>query len=254
MKLFFRQVGESGPAIVILHGVFGSADNWLTTGKQLAEQGYRVFMIDQRNHGRSPWSDEFGYVEMANDLKEFLEEQHLTNPILIGHSMGGKTVMQFAMSYPKAYQKMVVVDIAPRFYPIHHDRILRGMNLMPLNSLKSRQEADEFFSAYEDNPGTRSFILKNLARAESGGFTWRINLPVLTREIEIVGGELMGVKPTDKPVLFLRGGLSTYITKEDEAEIHRIFTNAKIETIEGAGHWVQADQPAAFLKAVLSFV
>jgi esterase len=254
MKLFYRQAGETGPAIVILHGVFGSADNWLTVSKQIADKGYRVFMLDQRNHGRSPWSDDFGYLEMAADLHEFLEDQQITDPILIGHSMGGKSVMQYAMSYPDAWKKMVVVDIAPRFYPIHHDGILKGMNLMPLDTIRTRQEAEDFFARYEDNPGTRAFILKNLARADGGGFAWRLNLPVLTKEIGTVGGELIGIRPTDKPVLFLRGEKSTYITPEDEAEIHRIFRHATIETIAGAGHWVQADQPAAFTEAVLRFL
>ena len=254
MKLFFRQAGETGPAIVILHGVFGSADNWLTVGKQIADLGFRVFMLDQRNHGRSPWSDDFGYQEMAEDLQEFLNDQQITDPILIGHSMGGKTVMQYAMNYPDTWQKMVVVDIAPRFYPVHHTSILKGMNLMPLAAMKSRQEAEMFFTQYEDHPGTRNFILKNLARGENGGFSWRLNLPVLTREIETVGGELSGIRTITKPVLFLKGALSSYITDEDEKEIRRIFTDVRIETIAGAGHWVQAEQPQAFIEAVMKFI
>ncbi|PMD97368.1 alpha/beta hydrolase [Siphonobacter sp. BAB-5405] len=254
MKLFFRQAGESGPAIVILHGVFGSADNWLTVGKQIAEKGFRVFMLDQRNHGRSPWSDDFGYQEMAEDLHEFIQDQQLTDPLLIGHSMGGKTVMQFALNYPELLDKMVVVDIAPRFYPVHHTGILKGMNLMPLATLKNRQDAETFFTQYEDHPGTRAFVLKNLARADEGGFTWRLNLPVITREIETVGSELSGIHPVSKPVLFVRGELSSYITEEDEKEIFRIFPQARVETIAGASHWVQADQPEAFIEAVMNFV
>lgn len=253
MKLFFRQAGETGPAIVILHGVFGSADNWLTVGKQIADLGFRVFMLDQRNHGRSPWSDDFGYHEMAEDLQEFLNDQQITDPILIGHSMGGKTVMQYAMNHPDTWQKMVVVDIAPRFYPVHHTSILKGMNLMPLAAMRSRQEAENFFTQYEDHPGTRNFILKNLARGDNG-FTWRLNLPVLTREIETVGSELSGIRTVTRPVLFLRGELSSYIADEDEKEIRRLFTDVRIEMIAGAGHWIQAEQPQAFIEAVMKFI
>ena len=140
MKLFFRQTGESGTPLVILHGVFGSADNWLTVAKVLGER-YRVFTVDQRNHGRSPHSHEFDYEVMAADLHEFITDQGLENPVVIGHSMGGKTAMQFAMTYPAAWSKLVVVDIAPKFYPIHHDRILTGLNAIDLTTLENRQHS-----------------------------------------------------------------------------------------------------------------
>ncbi|MCY7350936.1 MAG: alpha/beta fold hydrolase [Cytophagaceae bacterium] len=254
MKLFFRQTGETGPALVILHGIFGSADNWLTVAKMLSTQ-FRVFTLDQRNHGRSPHHDDFDFEVMAADLKEFIDDQNLEAPIILGHSMGGKTAMQFAMNYPDAWSKLVVVDIAPKFYPIHHAPILAGLNAIDLRTLSGRQQAEELLSRYEANPGVRQFLLKNLYRdATTGHFGWRLNLPVLTRDIHLVGSELTYLRPTPKPVLFLRGAESTYILPEDERDILRIFPSALIRTIAGAGHWVQADQPVAFVEAVTEFV
>lgn len=253
MKLFFRQTGETGPALIVLHGIFGSADNWLTVGKVLGEH-FRVFLLDQRNHGRSPRSEDFGYQEMAADVMEFISDQGLENPIVLGHSMGGKTAMQFVMQYPEAYSKLVVVDIAPKFYPIHHAQILAGLNSMDLEKLASRQAADEHLRRYEDHEGTRQFLLKNLYRnPDTNRFDWRLNLAVITRDIHLVGSELTNPRVTTKPVLFLRGEQSSYIQPEDEADIRRIFPNAQIETIAGAGHWVHADQPEAFVEAVTQF-
>lgn len=255
MNLFFRKTGEHGTPIVILHGIFGSSDNWLTVGKMIADAGFVVYVLDQRNHGRSPWSDEFSYEAMAADLMEFIESEGLIQPLIIGHSMGGKIAMQFAMNYPEAFAKMIVVDIAPKFYPIHHDQILKGLNAIDLAVLPSRQAADDTLARYEPNLMVRQFLLKNLYRnPETGQFSWRINLAVLTKEIHTVGNELTNPRVIEKPVLFMRGAESPYVTSEDETVIRQIFPQAQIEAIAGAGHWVQADQPEAFVKAVISFV
>jgi esterase len=254
MKLFFRETGApDAPAMVILHGVFGSSDNWLSIGKVLGED-FRVIMADQRNHGQSPRSEAFGYTEMAQDLAELLEDLNLQNPILIGHSMGGKTVMQFAQDYPQAFSKLIVVDIAPKFYPIHHGAILQGLNAIPLETLASRQVADQLLAPYEDNPGVRQFLLKNLYRnSATGQFAWRLNLPVLTREIHGVGEELHLPRPIEQPALFMHGSESRYVLPEDHSAIERIFKQASFVEIQGAGHWVQADQPQAFVEAVRAF-
>lgn len=255
MKLFFRETGTSGTPIIILHGIFGSSDNWLGIGKVLAEN-YRVFMLDQRNHGQSPHSDVFNYEVMAADLKEFIDEYQLENPIIIGHSMGGKTVMQFAMNYPDAFAKMVVVDIAPKFYPVHHTMILQGLNSVNLETLASRTEANEHLKRFEEQEGVRQFLLKNLWRNPEKGnqFDWRINLSVITQNIDVVGHELEHEHPVEKPVLFLAGANSHYIQPEDERKIWELFPNYTIEKIEGAGHWVQADKPKEFIEAVTNFI
>ncbi|MEA5139361.1 alpha/beta fold hydrolase [Arcicella rigui] len=255
MKLYFRQSGESGSPIIILHGIFGSSDNWLTIGKILGEEN-RVFMVDQRNHGQSPRSDEFNYDVMAADLHEFILEHKLENPIIVGHSMGGKAVMQFAMSYPDAFSKMVVVDIAPKYYPVHHSMILQGLASVDLKNLKSRTEANEILSRFEENEGVRQFLLKNLWRnpVKNNEFDWRINLPVITQNIDVVGHELQNEQTVEKPALFIRGSESHYIQPEDERKIWELFPNYELETIEGAGHWVQADKPKEFIEILTRFV
>ncbi len=255
MKLYFRQSGESGSPIIILHGIFGSSDNWLTIGKILGEEN-RVFMVDQRNHGQSPRSDEFNYDVMAADLHEFILEHKLENPIIVGHSMGGKAVMQFAMSYPDTFSKMVVVDIAPKYYPVHHSMILQGLASVDLKNLKSRTEANEILSRFEENEGVRQFLLKNLWRnpAKNNEFDWRINLPVITQNIDVVGHELQNEQTVEKPALFIRGSESHYIQPEDERKIWELFPNYELETIEGAGHWVQADKPKEFIEILTRFV
>ncbi|WP_026997469.1 alpha/beta fold hydrolase [Flectobacillus major] len=255
MKLYFRQVGESGQPIIILHGIFGSSDNWLTIGKVLGEKN-RIYMVDQRNHGQSPRSDVFNYEVMADDLKEFIDEHQLKNPIIVGHSMGGKTVMQFAMNYPDAFAKMIVVDIAPKYYPVHHSMILQGLAAIDLPNLASRTEANEILKRFEEQEGVRQFLLKNLWRNPEKGnqFDWRINVPVIAKNIDVVGHELANEKAIQQPVLFIRGENSHYIQPEDERKIWELFPNYELVSIVGAGHWVQADQPQAFIETVNQFV
>ena len=254
MKLYFRQTGDTGPALVILHGIFGSSDNWLTISKTLAAQGYRVFALDQRNHGQSPRGDEQDYQSMAADLHEFILDHQLDHPILIGHSMGGKAVMQYAMLYPNTYDKLVIVDIAPKFYPVHHADLIRGLNAIDLSTLKSRTEADALLSPYEPSLTVRQFLLKNLYRNEQGQFAWRLNLPVIERELHGIGEELTNPRIVTEPTLFMRGSESPYILDEDIPGIKRIFPNAQIETIQDAGHWVQAEKPAEFVQTLLKFI
>ncbi|MBP6386269.1 MAG: alpha/beta fold hydrolase [Pseudarcicella sp.] len=255
MQLFFRKEGTSGTHIIILHGIFGSSDNWLGIGKQLAEN-HVVYMVDQRNHGQSPHSDIFDYEAMATDLKELIDNENIENPIIIGHSMGGKTVMQFAMLYPESFSKMIVVDIAPKFYPVHHHMILQGLASIPLATLKSRTEANEILRNYEENEGVRQFLLKNLYRnpSKNNAFDFRINLPVISKNIDVVGHELMHEKSIEQPVLFVKGEKSHYILPEDERKIWELFPNYQIQTISDAGHWVQADKPEEFLTVVKDFV
>lgn len=253
--LFYRVSGpETAPPMVILHGVFGSSDNWLSVSRAIAEAGFRVYLPDQRNHGRSGWAEHFDYALLAADLHDFIRSHSLKDPVVVGHSMGGKVAMQAALTDPELIGKLVVVDIAPRYYPVHHDRLLRGMNALPLETLKSRQEADEFFSQYEDVPGVRQFILKNLYRTDGGAFAWRLNLPLLTARIDAVGSEIGGHgEHYDGPTLFLRGEASGYVTQEDLPAIARLFPHYRLESIAGAGHWVQADQPEAFTAALMAF-
>ncbi len=251
MKLYFRTLGSGAP-IVIMHGVFGTSDNWITVSKELAKTNH-VYLLDLRNHGQSPHSDLFNYAEMAKDLDEFLTDNHLQKPIIIGHSMGGKVAMRYAKDF-KNIGKLIVVDISPRFYPRHHETILEGLNAMPLEELQSRQQADDLLAAYIPELGVRQFLLKNLYRNEEGKFDWRLNLKVITDQIDIVGEPLWEDTRIDAPTLFIRGRNSNYILENDETLIKKIFSNVSIETIADAGHWVQAEQPMKFSEVVGRFI
>lgn len=251
MNLFYREVGEGSP-VVILHGLFGSSDNWLSISKILGEE-HKVYTIDQRNHGQSPHDDQFDYQTMAEDLKDFLLQHDINNPIVIGHSMGGKVAMQFAVDNPDMLERLIVVDISPKSYPVHHDEILEGLCSLRLPDLKSRGEADQHLSKYVSAIGTRQFLLKNIGR-NSDGFFWKINLSVIKDNIETVGEGLPIGSLSDKPTLFINGRNSNYIKEEDATLIFRHFPNATLQTIENAGHWVHAEQPAEFLKIVQEFI
>lgn len=251
MKLYFRKIGEGKP-LIMLHGVFGSSDNLFTVSKAIAEHGFCVYTLDARNHGQSPRSEKFDYDVMAADLNEFLTENNIENPIILGHSMGGKTVMQYAMNYDN-FEKLIIVDIAPKHYPTHHNHILEGLNAIDLTQVKSRNDATDIFKNYVADFGEQQFLLKNLYRTNEGGFDWRINIPVISKEIHQVGKELINTRIVEKPILFIRGGNSSYILDEDLAGIKNIFPNAEIKTIDGANHWVHATKPAEFVTSVVNF-
>ena len=252
MKLYFRKIGEGKP-LVMLHGVFGSSDNLFTVSKSIAEQGFTVYTLDARNHGQSPRNKEFNYEVMASDLTEFLTDNNIENPVILGHSMGGKTVMQFAMHYNN-FEKLIIVDIAPKHYPTHHNHIIEGLNAIDLTKIKSRNDATDIFKNYVSDFGEQQFLLKNLYRTNEGGFDWRVNIPVISKEIDQVGEELINIQIIEKPVLFMRGGDSPYIKDEDVPEIKSIFPNAEIQTIAGANHWIHATKPREFVESVVAFI
>jgi esterase len=251
ISLQFRKAG-TGPALIILHGVFGSGENWLTVSKQFMPH-FEVFLVDQRNHGRSPHTGEFSYDILVQDLYDFAQAQNLEKFYLIGHSMGGKVAMKFARKFPEKLEKLVVVDIAPRYYSPHHQQIMAAFKSVDLEKMTSRPEADQAMAAHIDESDVRQFLLKNLYRDENGKFAWRINLPVLEKAVENIG-EPLGAEPKiEIPTLFVKGAQSRYISEKDEVEIKTIFPDSKLVTIENAGHWVQAEKPDQFAAAVLNF-
>ena len=251
MQLNYKKVGEGQP-LIILHGLFGSLDNWMTLSKKLGEL-FEVYIVDARNHGFSPHDDEFNYEVMADDLNEFIEEHQIIDPIILGHSMGGKTAMQFAMNYPEKLSKLVVADIAPKPYPIHHDVILKGMFALDFDIISSRREADEELAKHIPDLSTRQFILKNLYWKEKGKLAWKFNLPVINNNIEMVGYELKNVSIFSKPTLFIRGTQSNYILESDFPKIKSIFANVKIKDII-SGHWVHAESPQNFYAILVEFL
>jgi len=253
MLLHSNIIGEGKP-FVILHGFLGMGDNWKTLGSQFSEQGFQVHLVDQRNHGRSFHDDEFNYEVLVEDLKHYCDAYKLSEIVLLGHSMGGKTAMLFATLYPEIVSKLLVADISPRFYPIHHDAILNGLSELDFDTIKTRGEADKILSNYVSDFGTRQFLLKNLYWVVKGQLGLRINLEVLKNEVGEIGESLPSFAMFDKETLFLRGDRSEYIGVDDERIISNHFPKAEIATISNAGHWLHAENPKGFLEAVINFV
>ena len=250
MKLHYRELGEGQP-LVILHGLFGNSDNWQTHANKLSEY-FRVILVDQRNHGRSNWSDEFSYDLLAEDLNELFIDLNLKKTILLGHSMGGKTAIRFTQLHPNKVEKLIIVDIGVKEYPMHHTEILNGLHSIDLEKVTTRSEAEEILSKYISSNGVRQFLLKNLYWIEKGKLAWRMNIPVLEKEMPAI----LSVLPDDEifnSTLFIRGKLSNYILDEDILQLEEQFSDFHIETIENAGHWVHAEAPIEFVEKVLEF-
>jgi esterase len=252
MNLNYKELGQGEP-IIILHGLFGSSDNWLSVAKVLANER-KVYLPDLRNHGDSPNSEAFNYDVMVDDLILFMEKNNIQNPVIIGHSMGGKVAMNFAVYNPDNLKKLVVVDIGPKAYPVHHTTILEGLKSIKMEEIKSRAEADQILASYVPELDTRQFLLKNLTRDKDGNFKWKINLSAIDQNIEMVGEPITPDHHFHKPTLFVRGQNSNYILDSDFDEIETIFSNVKIETIANAGHWVHAEQPKLFIKTIETFL
>jgi pimeloyl-ACP methyl ester carboxylesterase len=253
MKLFFNRIGEGRP-LVILHGLFGLGDNWATLARRLAEEGFACYLVDQRNHGRSPHSPDFSYELMADDLHGFLADNGLSDPVLLGHSMGGKTVIRFVQEHPGTAQKLIVVDIAPRYYPPHHQAVLAALQAVDFEQVRSRRQAEEILRNALHEEATVQFLLKNLYWKSDDRLDWRFNLEVLSRSIERVGAAMPEGAAISAPTLFVRGERSGYISAADEAEIRRRFSRVEVVTVPQAGHWVHAENPTGFLEAVLPFL
>ena len=251
MKLHFRKSGH-GKALVILHGLFGSSDNWFSLAKVFAER-FTVYVIDQRNHGLSPHTDDFNYSLLTEDLASFIEEHKIDRPHIIGHSMGGKAAMNFAVKYPDKLDKLIVVDIAPKQYPVHHDHILDGLHDINLNTLTSRNEADQLLSRQVPEPEVRQFLLKNLTRNSEGKFEWRVNIHSIDEHIEEIGEGMQYKGQFTGPTLFVKGERSNYYSPGDEENILNLFPAAQFVTLN-TGHWVQAEDPKGFSETVFKFL
>lgn len=246
-------LGEGKP-FIFLHGFLGMGDNWKTLGNKFAENGYEVHLIDQRNHGRSPHTDEMNYSAMAKDIKNYCDKNDLKNIILLGHSMGGKVAMYAAGDYPSLVEKLIVVDISPRYYSPHHQEILDALTALEQKAFSSRGEAEDFLADFIKDEGTRLFLLKNLYRKNANTLSLRLNLDVLKENVEEVGAALPAGIQFEKPALFIKGGRSAYITSEDKPLIDLHFPNSQLKEIPGAGHWVHAEKMNEFYKEVVKFL
>lgn len=264
MKLHYRKTGKGKP-LIILHGLLGMLDNWQTAGKAFSSFS-EVFMVDSRNHGHSPHSDVFNYEVMAEDLMEFINTEVLPassvgndsrfsqgKVSVIGHSMGGKTAMKFAQLFPERVEKLVVVDISLRPYPVTHVSILEALLAADFSMLKTRKDVENYIAGRIPEKQIVSFLLKSLFWVEKEKLGWRFNPGAILKNIDKMSEEInSGV--FEGPVLFLRGELSDYIAEDDAGIIKKHFPKAEIVTIAGAGHWIHADQPEKLIETVSSFL
>ncbi|MFP4059807.1 MAG: alpha/beta fold hydrolase [Bacteroidales bacterium] len=268
MELNFKKVGE-GPPVIILHGLYGSSDNWFSFSRDLSDLGYAVYIPDARNHGESSHSEEHSYEAMRDDIKEFMQKQEIEKAYLIGHSMGGKTAISFAMEYPEMLKGLAVIDIAPRSYSEKsrdasalpsHGEILEAMDLLPLSSIRTREEADEVLAGKIKSKRIRQFLLKNLKRKSMDSFEWGLNVKGLKKNLSKI---MEGMNQPDNrpsngisgfPVLFVKGSESPYIREDDYDLIKELFPVAVIETIPGAGHWVHVEKQDELLGVIRRFL
>lgn len=251
MKLYHRELGQGQP-IIMLHGIFGSSDNWLTSARILSKQ-FHTFALDLRNHGQSHHENVFDYPSMVEDILEFMEVNHISDPVVMGHSMGGKVAMNLAVGHPQKLQKLIVVDIAPKPYDMNNYVVLQGLNAIPIETVTTRQEAEEHLGKFVPESDVRQFLLKNLQRKPEGGFRWKLNLPAITANIHNIGLALQVEGKFEKPALFVRGARSNYIKDHDFDRIRGIFPAAEFQTLD-TGHWVPAEKPAEFVEVVKDFL
>ena len=258
MRLNTRRGGE-GPPVVILHGLFGSAENWQTIARLLAGN-YHVVAVDLRNHGESPHAPEMSYAAMAADVIETIDGIGLDSVHLVGHSMGGKVAMTAAGAHPDRVRSLCVVDIAPRPYPPHHREILDAMHALEEADTRSRAEADEVLATGIPDAAVRAFLLKSVRADDEGRYRWTLNLHAITQSYDEIAGwpPGEGTPPGEGvfpgPTLFLRGALSDYVSEADVEAARAWFPAARLVTVEGAGHWVHAEQRSAFVQRLVRFL
>ena len=252
-KILHSTIKGEGKPLLILHGYFGMSDNWKTIGNKFSEE-YQVHLIDQRNHGRSFHEDEFNYEVLVEDLLNYIKHYKLEEVNIVGHSMGGKTAMLFAVMYPDLVDKLIIVDMSPRYYQPHHNAILAGLNSIDFSVQNTRTLVDKKLSVLIPDLGVRQFLLKNVYWKEKGQLAYRFNLESLTDNNPEVGEALPPFTVFEKETLFLKGSKSDYITENEEPIIEAHFPNSKIVEIKNAGHWLHAENPKQFYDEVSIFL
>lgn len=251
MNLNHKEFG-SGDPVIILHGLFGTSDNWQTLAKQLADD-YTVFIVDQRNHGRSPHDPEFNYQLMAEDLEFFMRDKWIDQARIVGHSMGGKTAMQFALNYPEKVKQLAVVDIGVQQYTGGHEEIINALLGLELDKVESRKDADDKIGQSIKDYGVRQFLLKNLTRTKEGQYKWKMNLPVIHKNYQEILNAITSENSFEGPTHFIKGENSKYLNLDKVDDIKKLFTTATFEEIKMAGHWVHAEAPEETLRILRTF-
>ena len=249
LKILHSKItSDKGSELLILHGFLGMGDNWKTYANVLTKLGYRTHLIDQRNHGKSFWSNQFSYSIMAEDIINYCKYHKLAKVFILGHSMGGKVAMELACNYPHLLKALIIADISPKKYEPKHQKILNGLSCLDFNKISSRAEADEKLATVIPENNLRQFLLKNLYWIEKGKLGLRINIEVLKKANLMIGEELNSNSHSELPCLFLKGVNSDYILDSDLEMIKRYFPKSKMATISGAGHWLHAENPKEFIE------
>lgn len=263
MELFFRKTGQ-GPNLVILHGLYGSSDNWMGIARKL-QNHFTIYLPDARNHGQSPKDSTHDYPSMALDLKNFLDQNKINKTSITGHSMGGKTAMYFAAHYPEYINSLVIADISPLSYKNRdsnnfHEKVISSLQNINLEQIKSREDAYLKLHEQLKNPALGSFLLKNLKQLPDKTWRWSLQLNALKTNLSQI---LDGINDSLKdpyatisgfPVLFIKGEKSPYITDRDVEAIYKLFPGAEIKTIQGASHWLHAEYPDDFASILKKFI
>ncbi len=252
-QLSFETYGQGEP-VIILHGLFGSARNWRGIARKLSDH-YQIFCVDLRNHGNSEHAESMEYMEMADDLRQFIQDRCLEKVAIIGHSMGGKTAMAFALEYEEIVDKLVILDIAPVQYKNEFDQLVDAMLALELSDISSMSRANDLLKPDIRDAGLRLFLLQNLTR-EADGFRWRINLPAIKAALPDIGAFPSFTVSTQYggPTLFLGGETSAYIQHRDHENISSFFPEADIVSVSSADHWIHADQPQRVIEEIIRFL
>ena len=250
MKLNYKVFGEGQP-MIILHGLLGSLDNWQTLARRFSSD-FKVYTVDQRNHGQSPHSDDMDYDLMVDDLTELISDLNIENPILIGHSMGGNTVMKYALENPDRIHSLISVDIAPRAYSVRHNSIMDALKSIDFNTIQSRKEVEQILMEKINDLGIVQFLSKNVYWKEKNKLAYRFNLDALNYNLDLISNWSRITSQFEGKTLFIRGGKADYIT-DDEPTIPAYFPNYELVTLD-TGHWVHAEKPEEFYKTVIDFL
>ena len=253
MELYFERWGDTGPPLLILHGLFGSSRNWRSIGRRLAENR-RVYAVDQRNHGKSFHTSALDYAVLADDVREFVDKHGIGPVAVVGHSMGGKVAATLALESPNRVTHLVVVDVTPLRRVTDARAALDALLSTNVSTCASRQEVDQRLAAMVPDARTRSFLLTNLERDEDGAFAWRVNLPAIDAHFDEIAAPIGARVTFEGPALFVNGGRSEHLRSTDRTSIREVFLRAEFVEVEEAGHWVHADAPETFVGVVGGFL
>lgn len=250
-KIFGEEKQET--PLLVFHGLFGMLDNWANFGKEM-QAFFPVHLIDLRNHGRSFHSENMSHDDLADDIRNYMDFYNIKKANLLGHSLGGKAVMQFAINFPERVEKLIVVDISPKAYPPHHQGIIKALQSVDFSKTESRQDVEKILEQYIPEKFVIQFLMKNLYWTDDKKLDWRFNLKTLAEKYNEFVANAIKFGVFDGPTLFIAGAKSNYILPQDQFLIKQQFPNSRIIKIENAAHWVQANNPVDFNAAVKEFL